>query len=160
MPTGEPVEQAHFTDNSAARQLASRHGVGKIRHLSGEILWVQDLVVNKKLTLAQIPTMWNDSEIGAKPLARNRLLVLLNQIEAIDVETREMIGQEEFEVKVERQQGQQSLKRVAKMIFRMGTRMALSHRFQLEQMQLLLMRHLHVLQVKQLLRVLEACGYG
>eukprot|EP00435_Cladocopium_sp_Y103_P041733 s2725_g11.t1 len=71
---GEPVEQAHFTDNSAARQLASRHGVGKIRHLSGKILWVQDLVFNKKLTLAQIPTMWNYSEIGAKPLARNRPL--------------------------------------------------------------------------------------
>eukprot|EP00435_Cladocopium_sp_Y103_P054323 s907_g17.t1 len=118
--SGEPVEQVHFTDNSAAQQLASRHGVGRIRHLSGKILWIQDLVFNRQLTLSQIPTTWNYADIGTKPLARNRLLVLLNQIGAADVETCQMVGHEEFEVMVEKQQGQQSLKRVAKMIFRMA----------------------------------------
>ena len=41
------ADVAHYlmTDSSSARQLAAKHGVGKIRHLDGKILWVQQHVV-------------------------------------------------------------------------------------------------------------------
>ena len=42
------------------------------------------------------------SDIGTKPLAKQRLLVLLNQIGACDPETLEMIGEEEFKAFEER----------------------------------------------------------
>ena len=38
------IEHHQFTDNSAARQLISKQGVGRIRHLSAKLLWLQDLV--------------------------------------------------------------------------------------------------------------------
>ena len=39
--TGDEIEQWQWVDNSAARQLIERQGVGKVRHLSGKILWMQ-----------------------------------------------------------------------------------------------------------------------
>ena len=45
--TGKEVDHYQWTDNSAARQLVSQQGVGRIRHLSGKLLWVQDLVLSK-----------------------------------------------------------------------------------------------------------------
>ena len=38
------VMQVQFTDSSSARQLLSRQGCGKIRHLSGKALWVQSKI--------------------------------------------------------------------------------------------------------------------
>ena len=40
-----PVRDFQWTDNSAARQLVARQGMGRIRHLSGQILWIQDTVL-------------------------------------------------------------------------------------------------------------------
>ena len=48
-------------------------------------------------------------------------MLLLNQIGAIDPSSGEMIGQEEIETVNSRMVGQQSLKRVAKAIFKMVT---------------------------------------
>ena len=45
--TGKEVDHYQWTDNSAARQLVSQQGVGRIRHLSGKLLWVQDLVLSR-----------------------------------------------------------------------------------------------------------------
>lgn len=87
------VEHFQWTDNSAARQLVARQGVGRIRDLSGKLLWIQDLVLSKQ----QIPTQWNYIGIGTKPLTKSRLMVLLNQNGAIDPGNLQMVGQEEFE---------------------------------------------------------------
>lgn len=58
----ESVEHWQYTDNSAARQLSSRQGVGRVRHLSGKLLWNQDLVLDKQLNVGQVATQWNYSE--------------------------------------------------------------------------------------------------
>jgi len=88
----ETVEQVQWTDNSAARQLVCRQGVGRIRHLSGKLLWVQGLVLEKEISVGQVPTEWIYSDIGTKPLNRTRMLMLLNQIGAIDPITMRMVG--------------------------------------------------------------------
>ena len=98
------VTHRQWTDSSAARMLVSRQGVGRIRHLSGKILWIQALVLQQEVSVGQVPTAWNYSDIGTKPLARNRLLVLLNQLGASDPDTLQMDGQEEFEIAADRVQ--------------------------------------------------------
>ena len=115
--TGKEVEYYQWTDNSAARQLVSRQDVGRIRHLSGKLLWVQDLVLPKQLAVSQRPTEWNYSDIGTRPLSKSRLMILLNQIGVMDPTNLQMIGQEEYDAVSSRLIGQQNLKRVAKAIF-------------------------------------------
>ena len=68
------VEHHQFTDNSAARQLISRQGVGRIRHLSGKLLWMQSKVMDGSVVIHQVPTLWNFSDVGTKSLPRARLL--------------------------------------------------------------------------------------
>jgi hypothetical protein len=114
--TGNLVSHQQWTGNSVARQLVSKQGVGKIRHVSGKLLWIQGKVLARELFVGQVPTEWNYSDIGTKPFTKNRL-----KIGAIDPSSGEMIGQEEFEAINSRMVGQQSLKRVAKAIFKMAT---------------------------------------
>ena len=42
--TGAGVVVHHLLDSSAARDILSRQGVGRIRHLSCRVLWLQTLV--------------------------------------------------------------------------------------------------------------------
>ena len=121
----EPVEQVQWTDNSAARQLVCRQGVGRIRHLSGKLLWVQGLVLEKEISVGQVPTEWNYSDIGTKPLNRTRMLMLLNQIGAIDPTSMRMVGQEEFEAVSEKMFSQQNHKKISKAILRMSALLGL-----------------------------------
>ena len=118
--TGDQVEQWQWVDNSAARQLIERQGVGKVRHLSGKILWMQTLVLEKQIHVGQIVTQWNVSDIGTKPLPKQRLLVLLHQIGARNPDTLSMVGQEELDAFEERVVGQQSMKRLTRAVSRMA----------------------------------------
>jgi len=99
--------------------LVQRQGVGRIRHPSGKILWIQSLVLQDEVTVGQIPTAWNYSDVGTKPLARNRLLALLNQLGVTDPITFQSVGQEEYELAAVKTQHEQSLKRLTKAILRM-----------------------------------------
>ena len=118
--TGDQVEQWQWVDNSAARQLIERQGVGKVRHLSGKILWMQTLVLEKQIHVGQIVTQWNVSDIGTKPLPKQRLLVLLHQIGACNPDTLSMVGQDELDAFEERVVGQQSMKRLTRAVSRMA----------------------------------------
>ena len=110
--TGDEIEQWQWVDNSAARQLIERQGVGRVRHPSGKILWMQSLVLEKQIKLGQVPTQWNVSDVGTKPLRKQRLLVLLHQIGCCNPDTHEMVGQEEYEAFEERTVGKQMVKRI------------------------------------------------
>jgi len=72
---GAKLLQVHFTDSSSARQLVSRQGVGKVRHLAGKMLWVQTKVREGEVMLSQIPTSFNISDEsvtwGPNPFQRN-----------------------------------------------------------------------------------------
>ena len=50
--TQADVSHYLMTDSSSARQLASKQGVGKIRHLDGKILWAQQHVLSGDVFLA------------------------------------------------------------------------------------------------------------
>ena len=57
-----------YTDSSSGKQLVMRQGTGKVKHVSGKILWIQDALREGVFDLNQIPTIWNVSDIGTNPL--------------------------------------------------------------------------------------------
>ena len=60
----EEVEHIQYTDSSSARQLACRQGSGRVRHLSGKILWVQEKTEDGSVVLRQVGTSENLADIG------------------------------------------------------------------------------------------------
>ena len=84
--TGAGVVVHHFLDSSAARGILSRQGVGRIRHLSCRVLWLQTLV-NRKIhgrkihstchLVSAVSGHLNLADLGAKRLAKKRLLELM-----------------------------------------------------------------------------------
>ena len=61
---GEIQHVVYTGSSSAARQLASRQGNGKVRHLSGKVLWIQQKTQDGSIELRQIPTLENLVGIG------------------------------------------------------------------------------------------------
>ena len=53
-------------DNSAARAFFCRSGVGRIRHISLRILWIQAKVKEQSLHVGRVGTHDNPSDIGTK----------------------------------------------------------------------------------------------
>ena len=64
---GSSVDHHALVDNTAAKQIANEKGVGKIRHLSGKVLRIQEYTASGKVKVVQILTDLNLSEIGTKP---------------------------------------------------------------------------------------------
>ena len=114
------IEHHQFTDNSAARQLIGRQGVGRIRHLSAKLLWLQDLTRLGEVNVSQVPTFWNYSDVGTKNLSKARLYFLLCGIGAVDPMTAEPIGQEEYDVATERDESRKALSKLGKAIKRIS----------------------------------------
>lgn len=55
-----------FTDSVAALGIIGRRDLGKIRHMEIGHLWLQDLVADKKLTVAKVKGTGNPADLGTK----------------------------------------------------------------------------------------------
>ena len=67
-----------WTDSSAAIGIASRQGLGKLRHLDAHTLWLQQAVRSKRLNLKKVPGTANPADIFTKhSLGREKLLELV-----------------------------------------------------------------------------------
>ena len=64
---GEMMKIAVYSDSSAARGIASRTGLGKIRHLDVRLMWVQELVKNGKIMLRKVKGTENPADMLTKP---------------------------------------------------------------------------------------------
>ena len=64
-------------DNSAGRSFFLRSGVGRIRHISVRVLWMQQRVKEKGLIPSKVPSCENSSDLGAKRLAKDRMEYLM-----------------------------------------------------------------------------------
>ena len=60
-------------DATASRAIASRRGVGRVRHLKTQVLWVQEAVARRELTIAKVPGCENPSRWGTKHLAEREM---------------------------------------------------------------------------------------
>ena len=61
------IKHIALFDNAAAFSLANKRGVGKIRHLSGKLVWVQDETASGELRVGRVESAWNVSDLGTKP---------------------------------------------------------------------------------------------
>ena len=67
-----------FTDSSGARGILQRQGVGRVRHLSCRILWLQDLICNGSIKLCAIAGAMNPADIGKKRFPASRMRSLMS----------------------------------------------------------------------------------
>ena len=118
------AEHMMYTDSSSGRQLAMRQGTGKVKHVSGKILWIQDAIRDNVFKLSQIPTMWSISEIGTKSLGVQRVHLLLHEMNvASGSDDFCLIGGPEYQMQSERHGGRQMTKlakQIARVLMVMG----------------------------------------
>jgi hypothetical protein len=65
------------TDNSAVRMLSRKLGAGRLRHIRGRLLWLQEKVANNELIIKQIKTNFNIADVNTKALNKDRHHCLL-----------------------------------------------------------------------------------
>ena len=68
------------TDSSAGKGIASRVGVGKVKHLSLRQLWLQDLVQQGRVVIRKEPTKTNVADLGTKALTGARTTELVRMM--------------------------------------------------------------------------------
>ena len=66
---GESISIDLFTDASAARGIAMRSGLGKLRHMSVRTLWLQERIRNKEIALHKVKGTVNVSDLQTKYLS-------------------------------------------------------------------------------------------
>ena len=66
--SGSQVEHFLLVDSSSERQIAMRQGPGRLKHVSGKLLWVQQVVMEGKVQLMQLPALWKLADVRTKPL--------------------------------------------------------------------------------------------
>ena len=62
-----------WSDASAARSVASRRGLGKVRHLHTRYLWIQDAVASRALSRRCILGTSNPADAFTKALSKDAL---------------------------------------------------------------------------------------
>ena len=95
--TGEKVRLKIILDNSAAKQVLQRSGVGRIRHLSCRVLWIHQLVKTKQLETSAIPSKENYADLGTKKLSKDSMEYLMNGVGVFDECAGELVGAEVVE---------------------------------------------------------------
>ena len=113
----EEIQHACLIDNSATKQISNKRGTGKLRHVSGKLLWIQDQVSMKVLEVKQISTLLNIGDIGTKPLGKGRLYALMCWC---NVFTKEgvPVGEEEAAKAKETHYNKTSVMRITKLLQR------------------------------------------
>ena len=82
-----------YIDSSAARGILSRRGVGRLRHLSCRVLWLQNLVGEKLLMVKAVLGAINPSDIATERLSISRLESLLYLFGIWDSANNSLVGQ-------------------------------------------------------------------
>ena len=101
----EKVKVVHYVDNSAARAIIQKEGLGKSRHVELGWLWIQRAHKDKKFETKPISTALCPADLATKPHPRRRAKLLCYLVGMFDSEHQELFGVEEFakrEVKVRR----------------------------------------------------------
>ena len=90
----ETVKVKLALDNAAGRSFFHRSGVGRIRHISLRVLWMQQKVREKFLSVGPVSTKQNPSDLGTKRLNRDRMLYLMFLCKVYDLSTSQYVGSE------------------------------------------------------------------
>ena len=66
-----------WVDSPAAKSIASRTGLGRVRHLEVRFLWLQEVVRKGRIALRKIPGEKNPADILTKPKNAADMIVKL-----------------------------------------------------------------------------------
>ena len=69
-----------WTDSSAAKSIASRVGLGKVRHMEVKFLWLQEVVKDKRVALRNIAGSRNPGDVLTKPKSFSENVDLLRSV--------------------------------------------------------------------------------
>ena len=78
---GFTLEIRVYTDASTGKSLATRRGLGKVRHISVNELWFQDLVQNRSVTLVKIKNKFNPSDMLTKYLSKAEIETIMEHVQ-------------------------------------------------------------------------------
>ena len=76
--TGRKTWMFIYTDSSGAKGILQRQGVGRLRHLSCRVLWLQNLIANGTNILRSVSGHTNPADIGTKRLNAGRMRSLMS----------------------------------------------------------------------------------
>ena len=112
--TGMAIRLVMWCDNSAAVAICHREGVGKIKHLDGKLMWLQQRVGRGDIEIRRVPTKWNPADLGTKSLtgARVRLLLFLMNFTNAD----DSLGQQEFAIEIHKEESKEMLRKVRRLV--------------------------------------------
>ena len=80
------------TDASAAKGIASRRGLGKMRHIEVHQLWVQDKVANGELEVQKVNGKENLADALTKHVSAEDLRVHVHRTNQVFVEGRHVLA--------------------------------------------------------------------
>ena len=92
--TGDVQCVVLHVDNSAVRNVAAKLGVGRLRHISGRMMWMQQLLRAKEIEIRQVSATYNITDLNTKGLTRERFFALLWMIGHVDADGR--VGENEY----------------------------------------------------------------
>eukprot|EP00435_Cladocopium_sp_Y103_P050419 s572_g15.t1 len=84
-------------DNSAGRSFLLRSGVGRIRHISVRVLWMQQRVKEKGLIPSRVPSRDNPADLGTKRLSKDRMEYLMCMCKVFNMDTSEYVGMSAYD---------------------------------------------------------------
>ena len=70
-----------YTDATTGKSMASRRGLGKVRHISVNELWIQEHVRNKTITMVKIKNKFNPSDILTKYLTKAEVEMIMEHLQ-------------------------------------------------------------------------------
>ena len=70
-----------YTDATTGKSIASRRGLGKVRHTSVNERWIQESVQNKSVTIVKIKNKFNPSDILTKHLGRSEIEMIMEHVQ-------------------------------------------------------------------------------
>ena len=65
-------------DAKATQGILHRQGLGKMKHIEVQHLWLQSVVKNGKVIVQKIDTKYNPADIGTKALDGERIKLLMH----------------------------------------------------------------------------------
>ena len=67
-------------DSSAAKSMASRTGLGKVRHMEVQFLWLQERVKRREVTVRKISGATNPADVLTKPKGLQEIRALMRGV--------------------------------------------------------------------------------
>ena len=78
---GINVDICVFTDATSGKAMASRRGLGKVRHIAVNELWIQEHIQNKTITIKKIKNKFNPADLLTKYLSKAEVATIMEHID-------------------------------------------------------------------------------